>query len=473
MEEKMKKAMKKAATGILCVSLLLASALPAFAGSYGVYDKISGETIWYIGVTADSFKEFDGEVLTIPETQEELMTISDTHGIQFIPEELQGKPIEYLATENIGYHDGIFAPTVKEIRLSNHIKEIAGASIDEDIFFSAFTNLESIWADSEYFISVDGVLFTRDMTKLVAYPRKKPGESYTIPDTVKKIGDGAFQYNEYLKHIEMPKALEQEIMGSTFDGAKSLENLTVPEGVQKIYELLYSENSALKTVTLPSTLEDMRMGMLVGEAMLRSLPNLENIFVAEGNKHYKSVDGVLLENQRRYIDGETGDRHIYYDIYGSAYELTGDWKICVIPAKKVLTAHATDQKILIDGKEVQCEAYNICGCNYFKLRDMAYLLNGTARQFNITWNGEHNYVSIDRNTPYEIIGGECTLGDGTDKTPYRSTTSIGSLYNTTYFNINGNNYVSIRDIGLEANFGVAYDEANNAVVISTDKDYEQ
>ena len=36
------------------------------------------------------------------------------------------------------------------------------------------------------------------------------------------------------------------------------------------------------------------------------------------------------------------------------------------------------QKLSVDGKAVDCERYNIDGSNYFKLRDLAFLLNGTG-----------------------------------------------------------------------------------------------
>ncbi|MCR4770925.1 MAG: hypothetical protein K5855_01310, partial [Oscillospiraceae bacterium] len=46
-------------------------------------------------------------------------------------------------------------------------------------------------------------------------------------------------------------------------------------------------------------------------------------------------------------------------------------------ANTVLSA----QKLTCEGKSIECEKYNIDGSNYFKLRDIAYLLNGTVSQF--------------------------------------------------------------------------------------------
>ena len=79
------------------------------------------------------------------------------------------------------------------------------------------------------FISVDGVLYTKDMTILHQYPAGKEGTSYIIPDTVKRIsaqaftnasleavtipdsvvfiGMNAFLYCTYLKTVNIPKGL--------------------------------------------------------------------------------------------------------------------------------------------------------------------------------------------------------------------------------------------------------------------------
>ena len=41
----------------------------------------------------------------------------------------------------------------------------------------------------------------------------------------------------------------------------------------------------------------------------------------------------------------------------------------------------------VDGQPVRPQGYMINGSNYYKLRDIAYILNGTDSQFNVAWNG--------------------------------------------------------------------------------------
>jgi len=59
------------------------------------------------------------------------------------------------------------------------------------------------------------------------------------------------------------------------------------------------------------------------------------------------------------------------------------------------TAVPTTSKIYLDGKEVQFDAYNIGGSNYFKLRDV-----GQALDFGVDWDGEINTIIINTEKGY-------------------------------------------------------------------------
>ena len=54
------------------------------------------------------------------------------------------------------------------------------------------------------------------------------------------------------------------------------------------------------------------------------------------------------------------------------------------------TTMVSNQSLTVNGKAVECEKYNIDGYNYFKLRDLAALLNGTASQFDVEFDEANN-----------------------------------------------------------------------------------
>ncbi len=54
-----------------------------------------------------------------------------------------------------------------------------------------------------------------------------------------------------------------------------------------------------------------------------------------------------------------------------------------------------DQRVTLDGQEIELTGYNINGNNYFKLRDI-----GEQVGFNVSWNGSARTVEIDTTTGY-------------------------------------------------------------------------
>jgi hypothetical protein len=57
------------------------------------------------------------------------------------------------------------------------------------------------------YTSVDGVLFNKDKTLLLAYPPMKEDQNYTIPDGVVEISMYGFSNNKYLKTVTVPDSL--------------------------------------------------------------------------------------------------------------------------------------------------------------------------------------------------------------------------------------------------------------------------
>jgi len=149
----------------------------------------------------------------------------------------------------------------------------------------------------------------------------------------------------------------------------------------------------------------------------------------------------------------------------------------VVPFERNYNAVPTPSRVLIDGKEVSFDAYNIKDNNYFKLRDVAYALSGSKKQFGIIWDGEKSCIDMVSGMPYSPVGGELTAGDGTTKTANDVEQSQllkdGFPIFMRSFKINGNNYFKLRDLGKEFNFCVSWDGVNNCILIETDKPYTE
>lgn len=109
----------------------------------------------------------------------------------------------------------------------------------------------SVSADNKSFCAENQVLFNRDKTVLVA--AAAISGSYSVPNTVRQMGDYAFAFGTGLTEISLPAALEQLPEGA-FYGCTGLKKVTFAAGLQVIGSCAFQDCAALETVTLPDTL---------------------------------------------------------------------------------------------------------------------------------------------------------------------------------------------------------------------------
>ena len=139
-----------------------------------------------------------------------------------------------------------------------------------------------------------------------------------------------------------------------------------------------------------------------------------------------------------------------------------------------LKAEPTASTVYVNGKNVSFDAYKINDNNFLKLRDLAYVLSGSEKQFNVTWDAENNAILLVRGEEYVTVGGEMTGKGAGVQTPTETDSRIlldGDYISLTAFNIGGNNYFKLRDLGQVFDFEVDWDGAANAIIVDTSKSY--
>ncbi|MCI6957231.1 MAG: leucine-rich repeat protein [Clostridiales bacterium] len=99
------------------------------------------------------------------------------------------------------------------------------------------------------FCSVDGVLFNKACTKILAVPGGISG-SYSIPDGVTSIASCAFWGCSSLTGVTIPDGVTS-ISSYAFSGCSSLTGVTIPDGVTSIDSYAFSGCSSLTGVTIP------------------------------------------------------------------------------------------------------------------------------------------------------------------------------------------------------------------------------
>ena len=136
--------------------------------------------------------------------------------------------------------------------------------IGNDAFLgcSSLTNI-AVNSSNEYYSSVKGVLYNKNITELICYPAGKSRISFTIPDSVMSIGESAFH------------------------DCSKLENTVIPNSVMSIGRIAFSGCSSLTSITIPNSVKS------IGKSAFSSCDSLTDIKVNRTNEYYTSVGNVL------------------------------------------------------------------------------------------------------------------------------------------------------------------------------------
>ena len=138
------------------------------------------------------------------------------------------------------------------------------------------------------------------------------------------------------------------------------------------------------------------------------------------------------------------------------------------------TVYPTKSTVYLNGEAKAFEAYLIDGSNYFKLRDLAFVLDGTQKQFEVGYDNATRAITLTSGKSYTAVGDEMAQGDGTSKNAAPTPSTIylnGAVLDLIVYNINGNNFFKLRDLMEAIDVHVGYDNATRAITLDTSKGY--
>lgn len=212
---------------------------------------------------------------------------------------------------------------------------------------------------------------------------------------------------------------------------------------------------------------------------------------------YQSVNSYLMTEDGRWGDYRKGGMTVAAGQKAEleVADLVGDTLICVEvlyqadgkhyndrtyfrPVKEQTgrAAYPTANRMQVAGAPVAFDAYNIDGSNYFKLRDLASVLSGTAAGFAVQYDEKNNAVSLAAGQAYSPVGGElappAAVGRTTAKPTTAGITLDGLAVRLQAYNIGGNNYFKLRDVASLLDFYVGYDNATGTVTIDPGEKYQ-
>ena len=197
------------------------------------------------------------------------------------------------------------------IRIGNNIVGISGASSASTIAFdsgcilesitlpasiielniSNFSNCPSLTAinvseNNQNYTSQDGVLFNKEKTELIKFPRKNTITEYTIPNSVTTISSSAFSICSALKSVTFSDNLIT-IGSNAFSNCTGLKSVMFPDSMATIGNNAFNGCSGLESVTIPDNVTT------IGTSAFNCL-----IHVSENNQNYTSQDGILFDKEK-------------------------------------------------------------------------------------------------------------------------------------------------------------------------------
>ena len=164
--------------------------------------------------------------------------------------------------------------------------------------------------DNPNYVSIDGRLFDKECLEMMRYLPASAGSSYTIPDTVKYIGDNCFLFAGGLEHVILPDGLE--FIGSeAFTNCYSLKEMIIPDTVTQI---------AKNGISTGGTLDILHVGEGIDEVTSASIPSISDVRVFSVGTSVEKIDTAALQGNAALESVEIdGDNIHYASAFGILY----------------------------------------------------------------------------------------------------------------------------------------------------------
>lgn len=193
-------------------------------------------------------------------------------------------------------------PNIKSLNISSTVTDLSAIT---DHWSNQEICVESINVSEENpdFASIEGVLFNKEKTTLISYPINKPGENYSVPETVETIGVWGISYNKNLVSLNIPDSVTR-IEANAFQELTSLKDVTLPAGLTSIENLLFYHCAALENITFPDGLESISYDAFRGCSSLKNvvIPNSVTSIDGQVFMDCTSLESVTLSDNMTEIN---------------------------------------------------------------------------------------------------------------------------------------------------------------------------
>lgn len=154
-----------------------------------------------------------------------------------------GKADAIIIPDEVTHIENASIKSAKAVKLGKNVES----------FFSRKLDWIEVSEENPYFTSVDGILFSKDRTKLIRYPSSRKESEYIVPENVVSIGAEAFRDTKLSKIILHDKVTLFE--DDCFAGMKKLKTIDLPSTITKIPNRMFS-SSCIEKIDIPDSVEE-------------------------------------------------------------------------------------------------------------------------------------------------------------------------------------------------------------------------
>lgn len=141
---------------------------------------------------------------------------------------------------------------LKSVTIPPNVSSIGLAAFVEGLSESSLTEIK-VDPENPYFSEKDGVVFSKDGTKLIVFPSGRSGD-YQIPDGTVSVGDYAFYYCVNVSSITVPGSVRSLGEGA-FGNCSSLTKAVLKEGLEEIGEYAFQSSSGIRDIIIPASVK--------------------------------------------------------------------------------------------------------------------------------------------------------------------------------------------------------------------------
>ncbi|MDR1464835.1 MAG: leucine-rich repeat domain-containing protein [Oscillospiraceae bacterium] len=223
-----------------------------------------------------------------------------------IPDTFRGKPVTAIGRLAVSSAD-----TLEKIVIGKNITAIDSWGIVDCRYLKAI----EVAGDNPAFRSLDGVLYTRDGTRLITYPNAHTAAysssgkllrkaSYAVAPGTKVVGHCAFYKCYGLEAVELPDSVEI-IEERAFHKCDALAAIQFPEGLTSIGKDAFLGCESLTSITLPSSIREIGTFAFYNAKNLRTISiGAAEADVTLGDKWYPTAAGRKIPVDIIWANGQ-------------------------------------------------------------------------------------------------------------------------------------------------------------------------